>query len=250
MSRNPIPSRVPPQSGVSSKTPADRAGSKMPVNGSDATLQANPPKDISAPATVPGAANPQPVIARGATYYRTTRYIMVLLLLGMGGWFGYDGFVGWPKENAAIEEVSKQVDAAKSANDKEKQEGLNKNPLAHKTPHSKMDIRIQKLLSFGLPIGSLSMLFWALYNSRGEFRLAGNTLSAPGHPAIRFEDILELNKQMWDRKGIAFVRYSGASGKGRLRLDDFIYEREPMDEIYGRIAAYLTGEQAVKEPQT
>lgn len=236
MSRNPIPSRVPPKSGAPSKPPSASMNSTPAptTNGSEAA--------IAAPSS--GTEKSEVVIARGATYYRTTRYIMVALLLGMGGWFGYDGFKGWPAENARIIDLNKQLDAAKIANDRDKQERLGKNPLTHKAIHSDMDVLIQKLLAFGLPLGSLSMLFWALYNSRGEFRLEDTTLSAPGHSAVRFEDILEVDKQLWDRKGIAYIRYNGASGKGRVRLDDFIYEREPMDEIYERVTAYLAGDRA------
>ena len=234
MSRNPIPSRVPPKGGVPSKAPSERTTSSpgLSANGSDAAMDA----------AHPAVAKSEVVVARGATYYRTTRYIMVVLLLGMGGWFGYDGFKGWPAENTTIMGLITQLDSAKIANDRDKQESLSKNPLTHKAIHSDMDILIQKLLAFGLPLGSLSMLFWALYNSRGEYRLTGTTLSAPGHPAVRFEDILQLDKQMWDRKGIAYLYYSRASRKGRVRLDDFIYEREPMDEIYDRVTAYLAGE--------
>ena len=45
---------------------------------------------------------------------------------------------------------------------------------------------------------------------------------------------------MWDRKGIAFVGYEGLDGRpGKLKLDDFIYEREPTDAIFKRIEDYV-----------
>ncbi len=250
MSRNPIPPRVPPKGAIPAKPPAPRA---VPL-----------PRPIAAPA-LPVVADPSPtetssvppqpigakseVVARAASYYRTTRYIMALLLLGMGGWFGYDGFKGWPAENVTIVDLNRQLDAAKLIHDSETADKINLNPVTHKALHSDTDLLIQKALAFALPLGSLLMLCWALYNSRGEYRLTGTTLSVPGHRAVQFADIAALDKQLWDRKGIAYVTYKGTSGSGRVRLDDFIYEREPTDEIYERIAAYLAGERAEVSPE-
>jgi hypothetical protein len=55
--------------------------------------------------------------------------------------------------------------------------------------------------------------------------------------------IRRIDKRLWDRKGIAFIDYdldgSGGAG-GRLKLDDFVYERKPTDEIYERIERFVT----------
>jgi hypothetical protein len=181
------------------------------------------------------------IVAPPATYYRMTRYVMVILLLGMGGWFGYDGFKGWPSENARIVELNAKLDDLKKTSKFEEYDKLNADPLHLKPLHTGSDIRLQKALAFGLPLLAGAMLAWALHNSRGEYRLAGNTLSVPGHPPIRFEDILEIDKALWDRKGIAYITYKKAGGKGRARLDDFIYDRQPTDEIYKRLEAYASG---------
>src|SRR5947209_1590167 len=103
-SHNPPPSRVPPKV-VLPKPSAPRA-----AEGASSPEKEPAMKLDYAAANVPGQ---KPtfegnVVARGATYYRTTRYIMVVLLLAMGGWFGYDGFKGWPAENERINEVSKK----------------------------------------------------------------------------------------------------------------------------------------------
>ena len=98
-------------------------------------------------------------------------------------------------------------------------------------PHSESDILLQKRLAIGLPIVAIGFLIWALYNSRGAYRLVGNTLRVPGHPPLQLAEIEEIDRHKWDRKGIAYLKYATASGrKGRLRLDDFIYEREPTDK--------------------
>jgi hypothetical protein len=228
MSQNPVPPRLPPKLDVVAK-PQIRTASAAEVSDA-ATGDTGPQQAVT--------------IAKAATYYRTTRYIMVVLLIGMGGWFGYDGFKGWPSENPRIDEVNQQLAAAQKAGNKELVEKLNADPLARRAKHSDMDILFQKLLAFALPTLGLGMLAWALYNSRGEYRLEGEVLSVPGHPVVALNSIYEIDKQLWDRKGIAYVAYTTAKGKAKLRLDDFIYDREPTDQIYDRLAAYVSGHHA------
>ena len=126
---------------------------------------------------------------------------------------------------------------------------MNADPLAHKVPHSDSDIRLQKILAVALPIAAALMLAWALYNSRGEYRLTGNILSTPGHPNVPLEDMIAVDKARWDRKGIAYIAYKNSASKGRIRLDDFIYDRDPTDEIYKRIEAHMGGGQTVETPE-
>ena len=42
------------------------------------------------------------IVARPGRYYRNARFLMAVLLLGMAGWFAYDGWVNWPAENAKV----------------------------------------------------------------------------------------------------------------------------------------------------
>ena len=41
--------------------------------------------------------------------------VVVVLLVGFGGWFFYDGFYNWPAENRQIEQWRIELDAAKRA---------------------------------------------------------------------------------------------------------------------------------------
>jgi hypothetical protein len=79
-----------------------------------------------------------------------------------------------------------------------------------------------------------------LHVSRGTYRLTGDTLEVPGHPPVRLGEITEIDSSKWDRKGIAYLRYQTAGrASGRMTLDDFVYEREPTDQIYDRAVAAL-----------
>jgi len=56
--------------------------------------------------------------------------------------------------------------------------------------------------------------------------------------------------ERYRKKGIAYIQYETANGTtGQIRLDDFIYERVPTDEIFNRIDAYAgTGEAPSEQP--
>ena len=192
--------------------------------------------------TSPGAADDPtaPIVAHPDSTYRLKRFIMVLVLLGMGPWFAYDGWKGWPAENQQIADRQQQLDHARQVRDTAKIDELNHDPLTHKEPHSDLALNIQKLLAVALPIGGILFLIWTLRASRGVYRLTGDVLEVPGHPPVRLSEIAEIDASHWERKGIAYLRYRTASGAaGRLCLDDFIYERDPTDQIYDRAVATL-----------
>ncbi|MGB7157462.1 MAG: hypothetical protein WBD40_05315 [Tepidisphaeraceae bacterium] len=185
------------------------------------------------------AVGQQDIVARAGRYYRNTRYIMAVLLVGMAGWFAYDGWVKWPEGNRKIVELQSQLTVAQEAKDDEKAGALSAE-LKNYTHHNAMGILFQKVLALTLPPVGIGLLVWALYNSRGEYRLSGNTLSAPGHPTIALDQVRQIDKRLWDRKGIAFLDYEveGSPG-GRIKLDDFVYERKPTDQIFERVEAYV-----------
>lgn len=153
------------------------------------------------------------IVARAGRYYRNTRYFIVVLFVGFGIWCIRDGYVVWPEANARAQKAGQKI------------------------PHTDLDIRINQMLGIGLPIFSLLVLARTLYNSRGEYRLSGETLSIPGHPPIPLSAIRDVDNRLWERKGIAYVDYEIGGTSGRFRLDDFVYERKATDEIYDRIVA-------------
>jgi hypothetical protein len=180
------------------------------------------------------------VVAGPGSYYRNTRYLMTVILIGMGLWFGYDGFVGWPKSNEMRAKLESEAKSADARGDRAQAERLIQEAGKYKA-HTPTDIRFQKVLCFILPPVAIVLLIRSLRQSRGEYRLEGTTLHVPGHPAVPFENITEIDKRLWDRKGIAYVSYDLGNGeKGKLKLDDFLYDRPPTDEIYERIEKYVT----------
>ena len=211
--------------------------------------------------TDPAPASAEPageIVARAGQYYRNTRYIMCALLVGAGLWFAYDGWIGWPEHNRKVAEVKRRIDEADRAGDTNGAAAARAELGKMSKEKSSSDILLQKILAVSLPPVGIGLLAWALYASRGAYRLSGRTLHVPGHPPVTFDQITRIDKRLWDRKGIAYLDYDRAAGtpsrapgetvdyqatgSGRIKLDDFVYERKPTDQIFERIENELAPE--------
>src|SRR5882672_8292846 len=91
------------------------------------------------------------IVARFGKYFRYTRYVITVMLVGFGIWCARDGFVKWPKENEA-----------------NKQRG-------QKEQHTDTDIRLNRALAVILPPLGIFVFIRAMYQSRGEYRLTEST---------------------------------------------------------------------------
>ena len=204
---------------------------------------ASSPAAAQVASTVPVFLAPgEEIVARGSRDYRIRRYLMVILLVGMGGWFAYDGFKGWPEENRKIKEISEKRIEANRRGDKERIKELDQDPLAGKPEHTGKDLFLQRLLAYLLPGIGIATLSWALYNSRGEYRLNATVISVPGHPGVELTSIVTIDRSQWDRKGIAYIEYRGAAGlTAAFDLDDFIYQRDETDRIFAIVESQVGG---------
>ena len=180
------------------------------------------------------------IVARAGQYYRNTRYIMCALLVGAGLWFAYDGWVGWPAHNVKVREVKVRVDQAEKSGDQAAAAAARTELGKLSKEKTNSDIMLQKILAMSLPPVGIALLAWALYNSRGAYRLSGRTLHVPGHPTVTVDQITQVDRKLWDRKGIAYLSYEG--GAKPIKLDDFVYDRKPTDQIFERIESVLAPE--------
>lgn len=156
------------------------------------------------------------VVAKPSMSYRLRWCAMGLAVLAFGLWSIHDGFVKYPRENEAA-----------------RAKGL------QQVPHPGWDIPFNKTFGVVLPPLGLLLVGWALYNSRGRYVLSGQTLQVPGHPPVQLDAVRAIDKTLWDRKGIAYLTYETPGGQGRLKLDDYLYERRPTDVILERIESTL-----------
>lgn len=167
---------------------------------------------------VPATAPAKSIVARASRDYRWRRYALAIVLFGYGLYSYHDGFYKYPQENADFLKV---------------------NPGAEKLPHPALDIPFNQ--TFGIALPPIAILFtaWVLYASRGKYAFDGTTLHAPGHGDVALKAIRKIDRSKWDRKGIAYLHYTvpGSAKLGIIKLDDFIYERKPTDEIFKQVAA-------------
>ncbi len=178
------------------------------------------------------------IVATAGSYYRNTRYIIAAACLVMGLWFGYDGFIGYPESNRKLAVIEADLEIAREKQDVPQLDKLTaeRKDLKH---HTDTDIRLQRTLFYILPPLAVFLLIRWIHASRGEYRLSGDTLYAPGHPPVSLSGIRDLDKTLWDRKGIAFATYEEQGRTGKIRLDDFVYQRPPIHAIVERIEQAL-----------
>jgi hypothetical protein len=55
----------------------------------------------------------------------------------------------------------------------------------------------------------------------------------------KYSDITQLDKKRWQSKGIAFVHYQSGGGAGKIRLDDFYYDRPNTKAIVRQVEAHI-----------
>jgi hypothetical protein len=184
-----------------------------------------------------------PIVARYGSYYRNMRYIMTTLIVAFGFWFMYDGFVGYPEHNRKYAEIEARRSAAENSGDNVAQATAAEELRKHGTKKTNTDIALQKILGFSLPPLGIAYLLSVLYRSRGEYRLEGDTLHVPGHGAVPLATVTEVDNRLWERKGIATVRYGGG-GTRLFKLDDFVYDAKPIRAIHERLMKQVSPETA------
>ncbi len=180
------------------------------------------------------------IVAEPEVGYRWKHLIMAILMIAGGAWFAYDGWINWPNQNVQANKVEKQLERAHRESDDKKVADLSAE-LRKYEKHNDASILLQKILAFALPAFGIFWGSWTIKDTRGRYRLAGDTLHVPGHPPVAFDHIRRIDKRKWDRKGIAYLHYEhGVPATQRvLKLDDFAYERGPTDDILARIEKSL-----------
>lgn len=199
--------------------------------------------------------------AKISTGWKVRVGAMGILLAGMSGWFLMDGFVGYPAQEVIYLKYVTFVDENKALsesdlpafiekwNKKATAEGLppiTRDPKAlehyHKEPGS---ILTQKILGFAaLPV-ALIVLFKFLSLFKMWIATEEDGVHTHKGERIAWDTIEKLDKTRWPRKGISFLHYKGGDVPGRLRIDDFWYDREPTDQIIRDIESHLTDEQII-----
>lgn len=180
----------------------------------------------------PPAAGPH--VARAGRYFRNVRYLIFAAGLFFGLYFLYDGFIGYPRERAEYRRLEQAIVEAQNRGEPIAEL---RREQAEYDDHNDAAIILQRVLGFGLVPLSILLLIRCLYISRGEIRLdEQDTLHVPGREPIAATSLESVDDTLWERKGIAVVHYRDAGlNHGQVKLDDFVYDRAPIDAIHERL---------------
>lgn len=191
--------------------------------------------------TTPAQTFAQPIVARPSRAFFIRRMLVAVGVLAAGLYFIYDGHVGWPARNDSIRAV--QAEIATAEKNRADDAALAKLRAREKELgdfKSDMDIRVQKVLGYPLSLLGLYLLVRFLREGRGELRLENDTLHAPLHPPIPIASITGVNNVRWEHKGVAIFDYKLADGTtGRVKIDDFVFDRPPTDAIHDELIAKM-----------
>lgn len=192
-------------------------------------------------ASAPGEAQGE-IVAGAGRYFRNARYLIVIGMIACGFWFGLDGWVNWPRDNAKVDELQNEQAIAKEHHNDAESDRL-AGEMKNHVHHSDLDLMFQKVLAIGLPLVGLIYLGYSVYRSRGRIRLDGEVLYVPGHQPIATTRIVRIDDRAWERKGISWIYYENENkAEMKVKLDDFVYDHKPIRAIHDRLIFLVSGE--------
>lgn len=183
--------------------------------------------------------------------------LMVLFVAGGAGWFFYDGFIGYPKaaeRHQAFQDLadgmiergeasSEMDDSVRLAwSDIAKENGWKPEKPKNVTPEK---IREQKVIGVGLSVLALGILGWVVVSVNQRITSDGKTIRSAFGREVAYDEIVDLDKRKWDKKGIAYAVYEAGGRRGKIVLDD--YKFAGTEEIVNEIERRLGREPAVEE---
>ena len=182
-------------------------------------------------------------------------YLVRLGIVGLvcalgSAWFLYDGLVGYPaKRERGLDflqfvEENSELDE-KDQHDQWKARAAERgwptdNPLNEKGQAlAPVDINEQFFYSAGAGLIGLGFLSRMAYMLGRWVESDGTKLRTKAGQEVEFSQITALDKKKWKSKGIAFANYDANGRKGKIRLDDYYYDRASTGTILRQIEAAI-----------
>jgi hypothetical protein len=191
--------------------------------------------------------------ARITPIWKKQKLFVALFLMAFGGWFFWDGFVGYPAKNVRYAAWRGYIVEGKEAEWAEfaKAKGWKGDewpPFVkehHFDPKQRAfamtgeQIMGQKVYgSILVVIGLIVLVYWA-QQIRRVLKLDEEGVTSPAGTRVPFEAITGLGLKKWESKGYAKVRYAIGGRKGEFLIDDYKFDTEPtraiVDEIKRRL---------------
>ena len=179
-------------------------------------------------------------------------YLMRLGLVGLfclagSLWFLYDGLVTYPNQRVRAEEFQKFEEEYAHLDELDRLNKWNEEVATPRDwptgdpgePKKDYDINEQFFYSGAAGLAALGFLSRLAYMFGRWIECDDTHLRDKAGHETNYNDITELNKKKWQSKGIAFVNYKANGGPGRIRIDDFYFDRETTRQILRKVEANI-----------
>ena len=191
-----------------------------------------------------------PAEARISSTWKNQKLLVGLLVLAFGGYFFFDGAIGWPRSNARFLKHQEFADAKNEAGWITYCAENGVNPEVPHKLHTHDDLMAQ--FAFGtllVGIGAIILVYWAT-QIRRVVKTDDEAVHTPAGTRVPFTAITGVGKKQWESKGIARVRYELDGRKGEFVVDDYKFETDPsriiLKEIEEKLLARTGGGDAAK----
>lgn len=179
------------------------------------------------------------------------KYLLIgLLCFGFFLYSAYDAFIGYPNMLPRAEAWQKLLEDESLSEEERRSQWKtisDEQGWSSKRPTKKEDVaHVQQTIIWnyafmviGLAVAAPCLIWY--FNSKGSWIEAqGDILRHSGGQEINVNQITEIDKRRWERKGIAIVHATGKSGQPeKFVIDDLKFERQATDQIMAWVESHV-----------
>ncbi len=180
-----------------------------------------------------------PAEARITPIWKKQKLFVAVFLIGIAGWFCWDGKVGYPRSN---ERWLAQTEYEKTGRDAEWPAYAASRGWSVEKPHkffAQADLNVQLGLSGLLAVAGVFAFAYWFQQIRRTVRTDAEAVFTPSGVRVPFRAITGLGKKKWEDKGLATVRYEIDGRSGKFVLDDYKFDRDATHQILAEIEEKL-----------
>lgn len=167
---------------------------------------------------------------------------IALACCAVGFWFLYDGAIAYPRQRTRAVRYLEFVenDQLERWEEFATEQGWSTEDPGE--PKSEYDIAFQYVIG-GLSLSVSVFYMLAFLSYRGRWiEMNEDGLRTNGGKVVAFHEITAVDKRRWDDKGIVKISFAGEQGKGRLVLDDWKFEDEPIEAMLKAVEDRTSGD--------
>jgi len=172
----------------------------------------------------------EPVTATISKEWKQRMIIILAVLVGMGGWFLFDGLVAYPRNNvkaAVYFEIRDRLgedtpETAKAWEEVRTEKGWK--PTPPKKIYSDGDMTTQVVLAILSFVGAAAAGLHFFRSVSTTTRMENGVILLPDGRRVPIEKVRATSRKRWENKGIADLAWEPEPGKlERFILDDYKY---------------------------